>query len=193
MLGSRSRRAARTKLLAAFLAGAAAAGAGVGAFAYGHTVGRGGAPPDAAPPRIEAQCANLVLPNRVFLPAVAEDEIEQAIDSMDLPIEERQRVEADLAERKYRLVWLTVWDWDTDARRADTVGIASGEYSRDLVLSGERRRIAVPEPLSGFIDIRGERAADGIITVSVLSGLRPIALPHMSPDQTARIEIDSHP
>ena len=192
MLGSRSRRAAKAKLLAAFLAGAAAAGAGVGAFAYGHAVGHG-APEGAAARQIETQCANLVLPNRVFLPAVAEDEIEQAIDSMDLPIEERQRVEADLAERKYRLLWLTVWDWDTDARRADTVGIASDEYSRGLVLSGERRRIAVPEPLSGFIDIRGERAADGIITVSVLSGLRPIALPHMSPGQTARIEIDSHP
>jgi hypothetical protein len=98
------------------------------------------------------------------------------------------------ASQRPRLLWLTLWDWDPESGVGDRVRIASGDYSRSLTLRSRRQEIAVPEPRFGRIEITGEATADGFITVSVLSGVYPIAMPHMAPGQTVAIEIDAvHP
>ena len=45
--------------------------------------------------------------------------------------------------------------------------------------------------LSGYVEMRGEATEDGNISISLLSGTQPIALPPMSPEQTVRIQIDN--
>jgi hypothetical protein len=58
-------------------------------------------------------------------------------------------------------------------------------------LNSRRTRIAIPEPRSGYIEMRGEATEDGNISISILSGTQPIALPRMSPGQAIRFQIDS--
>ena len=54
-----------------------------------------------------------------------------------------------------------------------------------------RTRIAIPEPRSGYIEIRGEVSEDDNISISLLCGTHPIALPSMSPGQVIKIQIES--
>ena len=125
---------------------------------------------------------------RIFLPPVQSDEIDIAIRS--LPKKEQLIIRQDLANQKYQLVWLTIWDWDTAAgEEGNTVSVASDEFRRIMKLDGHRARTVIPKPKSGYIEFRGEATEDGNINISVLSGTQPIALPTMQPGQTAKVEI----
>ena len=129
-----------------------------------------------------------ILPQRVILPVVTKDEIEAAIKNF--PVGVQPKIRKDVTSGKYRLLWLTAWDWDVAVELGDTVSILSNDYRRFVQLSTHRTRIAVPEPESGTIELRGEVSEDGIIAISVLSGSQPIALPRMALGQPLRITID---
>jgi hypothetical protein len=88
-------------------------------------------------------------------------------------------------------LWLTVWDWDTAKETGDTISILSDGYRRYATLNNRRTRIAIPEPRSGYIEMRGEVAEGENISISLLSGTQPIALPSMPPGQAIRIQIDN--
>jgi len=122
--------------------------------------------------------------------AVKSDEINGAIETMDLPDREQQTVRDDLQSHKYRLLWLTLWDWDAQINRGDTISITSDNYHRLFTLRAQRTRIAIPAPKSGLIELRGERTEDAI-TVSLLSGAQPLAMPRMAVGQNIKIEIDT--
>ena len=97
---------------------------------------------------------------------------------------------AEVEAGRYRLVWLTIWDWDArDENDGDTISINSDNYRRAVKLRNHRSQIAIPEPKSGFIELRGEETGDGIFAVSVLSGEQPIALPHMGRGQSVKLEL----
>ena len=51
-----------------------------------------------------------MLPQRIVV-SVVNDEVEAAIN--DFPAGTQRKVRNDVASGKYRLAWLTVWDWDT--------------------------------------------------------------------------------
>jgi hypothetical protein len=87
-------------------------------------------------------------------------------------------------------LWLTAWDWDTAEETGNTISILSDGYRKYVTLNSRRTRIAIPESRSGYIEMRGEATEDGNISISLLSGTQPIALPPMSPEQTVRIQID---
>jgi len=140
-------------------------------------------------PRADAE-SEVARPQRLMLFAVKGDEIDGAIETMDLPPRERRAVGNDLENHKYRLLWLTLWDWDTQSGRGDTVSITSDNYHRLFALSDRRSKIAIPEPKSGFIEIRGERT-ENAITISLLSGAQPVALPEMGVGQAVKIEVDT--
>jgi hypothetical protein len=56
----------------------------------------------------------------------------------------------------------------------------------------KRRQLLVnPEPRSHYIELRGEVAEGGNISISLLSGTHPIALPSMSAGQAIRIQIEN--
>ena len=118
-------------------------------------------------------------PMQIYLPVVAPQDIDSALDSMALTSGERRELRSELAGANRRLLWLTLWDWDTATESGDTISIAVDDYQRLFTLASHRTRIAIPEPRDGRMILRGERTEDGIIAISFLSGTRPIALPYM--------------
>lgn len=172
--------------LAGFILGAALTGAAIGAL--GHTAST--SPQPLAPQeRVQNAVVIPILPQRIIMSRVKNDEIEAAIN--DFPLGVQRKIRTDVATGKYRLLWLTAWDWDTaEGEAGNTISIYSHDYRRFVTLAERRTRIAIPEPWSGTIELRGEVSEDGNISISVLSGTQPIALPTMSPGQAIRLYID---
>lgn len=171
--------------ISGFLLGALLAGGGLLSYSLASAP-RAGSP-------VEARCASLVLPQRIYLSAVPEQETAGALESMNLPPQEQLKLQEAVAGRRTRLLSLTLWDWDARTEHGDTISIMSDDYKRLYTMRNQRHSIVIPEPRSGFLDLRGERSEDGIIAISLLSGTSPIALPRMVPGQTLRIEIDTNP
>lgn len=174
--------------LVGFVLGAVACGAAFSLFAPS-----GAAAPETVR-RVEAPAPGREVKSysqRIILAAVKAEEIDDAIATMGLPNVEQQRVRDDLAEGKYRLVWITLWDWDASRDTGDTISINSDAYHRLFTLHNHRTRIAIPEPKRGYIELRGEQTEDGVIAISLLSGAQPLALPRMTLGQSIKVEIDA--
>jgi hypothetical protein len=128
----------------------------------------------------------------VILSSVKEAELGDALATMGLGAE-RQRVIADEVNRhQYRLLWLTVWDWDGDDT-PDLISITSGDYKRQMQLPKSRKTIAIPEPPSRYIEISGDprnTGYEGWTTLALLSGARPIALSRLVAGKSVKIELD---
>ena len=128
----------------------------------------------------------------VILSSVKEAELGDALVSMGLSAE-RQRIIADeVKQHQYRLLWLTVWDWDGDAT-PDRITITSGDYKRQMELPKSRKTVAIPEPPSRYIEISGDprnSGYEGWTTLALLSGARPIALSRLVPGKSVQIELD---
>ena len=180
-------------VVAAFLCGLALAG-GIG-FYVNMTAAAVSAAASTRKFQSSAQSdlVSLALPGRLSLPIVRPDEIAEALETMNLSSEERKRIKDELAGGGRRLLWLTVWDWDTGAETGNTISIKSGGYKRVLTMSNRCQRIAIAEPRSGFVELRGEQSEDGIVAISLLSGVYPLAVPRMAPSQNIRVEIDPLP
>jgi hypothetical protein len=175
----------RTELiwgLVGFTLGASLSGAAAGAIGYSRAL----VPSPNTEQEVHISQKGSAL--RIFLPPVKSDEIDDAIRT--LPKKEQLKIRQDLADQKYQLLWLTIWDWDTAAgEEGNTVSVASDEFRRIMKLNSRRTRTVIPKPKSGYIEFRGEATEDGNINISVLSGTQPIALPSMPPGQTAKVEI----
>ena len=89
-----------------------------------------------------------------------------------------------------RLLWLTIWDWDTQNADGDTVEIRSGTYTRRVKLAATHQRIAIPEPWSGYIEIEGQETSDGVVAVSLLNGAEPLAIPRMRLGEKIKLALD---
>jgi hypothetical protein len=176
--------------LAGFMLGAVLSGSAVGAL--GHSASTL-LPPSFDKPQAQASVeqadATLVLPQRIIVSEVKNDEIEAAINTFAAAAQ--RKIRKDVASGKYRLLWLTVWDWDTAEETGDSISILSGDYRRYVTLNSRRTRVAIPEPRSHYIEMRGEVAESGNISISLLSGTQPIALPRMSAGQAIRIQIEN--
>jgi hypothetical protein len=133
--------------------------------------------PPAMPVSVEPKAGRPVM-GRAVITVVNPDEVQAAIDTMRSMPEEQKSIRADLEKQRYRLLWLTVWDWSMQGV-GDTVAITSNNFRRVIKLSHMQQRIAIPEPRSGSIEVEGLQAEDGRVAVSLLSGTQPIALPSM--------------
>jgi hypothetical protein len=176
--------------LAGFILGALLSGVAVAAL--GHSASTSPSPlfdkPQAQASALSAD-ASRVLPHRIVVSAVKNDDVEPAINTF--AVGAQRKIRHDVASGKYRLVWLTLWDWDTaEGEVGNTISILSQDYRRFVMLTDRRARIAIPEPKSGLIEMRGEVSEDDNISVSLLSGTQPIALPVMSPRQAVKLHID---
>ena len=128
----------------------------------------------------------------VILTSVRESELGDALTSMGLSPERERVIADDVKSHRYRLLWLTVWDWDGDAV-PDHISITSGDYKRQMELPKGRKTIAIPEPRSRYIEISGDphnSGYEGWTTLALLSGERPIALSRLVPGKSLQIEID---
>ena len=175
--------------LAGFILGTVVSGMAVGAL--GRSTSPSPLPsPDMPQAQVPVAMADgtLALPQRIVVPKVENDEIEAAINSFAASVQ--PKIRKDVARGKYRLLWLTAWDWDTTGEIGDSISILSDGYRKYAALSNRRARIAIPEPRSGYIEMRGEVMESGSVSISVLSGTQPLALPQMSLEQTVRIQIE---
>src|SRR5664279_5261771 len=101
--------------LIGFTLGALLSGAAVGAIGYA-----GARVP--APTMQEAAISQVERIFPVYLLPVRSDEIDAAISS--LPKKEQRIIREGLANQKYQLLWLTIWDWDTAAgEEGNTISI----------------------------------------------------------------------
>jgi len=165
--------------LIGFTLGALLSGAAVGAIGYA-----GARVP--APTMQEAAISQNEYAYSAYLPPVKSDEIDAAISS--LPKKEQRIIRQGLANQKYELLWLTIWDWDTAAgEEGNIVSIASDDFRRIITLNGQRTRTVIPRPKSGYLEFRGEATEDGNISISLLSGTQPIALRTLPPGITNRV------
>src|ERR1035438_3715114 len=165
--------------LIGFTLGALLSGAAVGAIGYA-----GARVP--APTMQETAISKNEYVYSAYLPPVKSDEIDAAISS--LPKKEQRIIRQELANQKYELVWLTIWDWDTAAgEEGNIVSIASDDFRRIITLNGQRTRTVIPRPKSGYLEFRGEATEDGNISISFLSGSQPIALPVVQPGITKKV------
>lgn len=134
--------------------------------------------------------SSLNLTQSIILPIVKNDEFDVAIN--DFCPKCQLQVRQDLNDGKYQLLWLTVWDWDTaEGEPANTVIITTDVYRQIVALNNRRTRVAIREPKSGYVGMRGVFTADGNINVSLLSGTQPIALPVMSPGQDIQFKVSA--
>ena len=175
--------------LVGFILGAVLS-ANVGAFGLSASTLPSPSPEQLKPEMVGVNPASIYsLPQRFIFPIVGNDEIEAAIK--DFPPKGQSKLREDLANGTTRLLWLTAWDWDTaEGEPANTVLIASDNYRQLVSLNNRRTRIAIREPKSGYIEMRGVFTVDGNINISLLSGTQPIALPVMVPGKTTRIGVE---
>jgi hypothetical protein len=128
----------------------------------------------------------------VILTSVKEAELGDALASMGLSGDREGIVAAEVKRHQYRLLWLTLWDWDGDVV-PDRISITIGDYRRQMELPKSRKTIAIPEPPSRYIEISGDphnSGYEGWTTLALLSGARPIALSRLVPGKSLKIEID---
>jgi hypothetical protein len=128
----------------------------------------------------------------VILASVKEAELGDALASMGLSGDREGIVAAEVKRHQYRLLWLTLWDWDGDVV-PDRISITSGDYRRQMELSKSRKTIAIPEPPSRYIEISGDphnSGYEGWTTLALLSGARPIALSRLVAGRSVKIELD---
>lgn len=173
--------------LAGFILGTVVSGLAVGALGRSTATSPSPDKPQAQAP-VEMPNGTLALPQRIIVPRVENDEIEAAINSFAVSVQ--PKIRKDVASGKYRLLWLTAWDWDTAGDTGDSISILSDGYRKYATLNNRRTRFAIPEPRSGYIEVRGEVVESGNISISVLSGTQPLALPQMALEQTVRIQIE---
>jgi hypothetical protein len=143
-------------------------------------------PQDQAP--VDNANTSPLLPQRIVASFAKTEEVEAAIATF--PVGAQRKIRKEVAAGKYRLAWLTLWDWDTAAGEiGNTISILTNDYRRYVTLNEHRTRIAIPAPRSGYIEMRGEVSEDDQISISLLSGTQPIALPTMSPGQAVKLGI----
>ena len=130
-----------------------------------------------------------IVPQRIVASFIKAEEVEAAINTF--AVGAQRKIRKDVAAGKYRLAWLTIWDWDTAAGEVgNTVSILTDDYRRYVTLKERRSRVAIPVPRSGYIEMRGELSDDDHISISLLSGTTPIALPVMSPGEVIKVQIE---
>jgi hypothetical protein len=128
----------------------------------------------------------------VILTSVKEAELGDALASMGLSGDREGIVAAEVKRHQYRLLWLTLWDWDGDVV-PDRISITIGDYRRQMELPKSRKTIAIPEPPSRYIEISGDphnSGYEGWTTLALLSGARPIALSRLVAGRSVKIELD---
>ena len=187
MLMLKLKRTASIWGLVGFTLGALLSGAAVGVIGYpgAHVL----SPDTIQINEISKDLSSPVtLSRQIILPIVKSDEIDAAINNLSK--KEQHKIRDDMANNGYQMLWLTIWDWDTEAGEdGTTISVGSDERRRIVKLNSRRTRTIIRQPKSGYIEFRGETTDDGNISISLLSGTQPIALPSMPPGKIVRVPI----
>ena len=127
------------------------------------------------------------------LPAVAAEQIEQAIASMQLPpaqqaqLRELTRPVPKVAAAGVRLVELTVWD--THSQDGDVVALVSAGYRREIVLTNAPQTVVLPIDGAARMRLIGVHDGGGGITLGVRGADEQVLMPIMSEGQTLTLPL----
>lgn len=134
--------------------------------------------------------------------AVSDDEIDAALDYMQLPPAERsslrERLEIDAgnqpssaaavpASKRLQLARITLWD--THAQDGDVVAVASAGYHREVLITHAPQRIMIPVDGSTTLQIIGVRDGGGGITLGAEGADSTVMMPIMSVGQTITVPL----
>lgn len=134
---------------------------------------------------------------------VTTDKATAAVDSMNLPVAEKDALRRDLglpaagtqpvkaaarpspavavAQRQVKLVELYLWD--THAVDGDVVRVISGGFSRDVPLAKAPTPVYVPQNGAEAVQIMGVRDGGGGITLGIKAGDTSVLAPVLSAGQ----------
>lgn len=121
------------------------------------------------------------------LPVVSLQERASALDAMKLPAEQLAVLEQQLRAQNTELVWLTLWD-DCD-QDGDVVMVESDAFRQRVPIAHAPRRIAIPRPTSGVVNLTGVHDGGGGITIAVATVTGKVAVPVMVPGQVLGIPV----
>lgn len=137
----------------------------------------------------------------VSVEQVASQDLNKALEAMQLAPDQRQKLEAALSVNTPGatgsivakstdtpvLVWISLWDFA--APDGDIIHISSAGYKLDVTLQNNQTRIAVPVDRSNSVTITGVHDGGGGITLGVQSGTNPIALPVLGVGQSFSLPV----
>lgn len=167
----------------------AAAVAACTAIALGVSLGVSGGDQTPDAEELKQMQANLTYLQEEGLPAVAvaEEEREQAIASMNLPQEEAQKVAQAVQSGQTDLVWLTLWDnYDEDG---DVVVVESDWLRTVVPLTNAGATVAVPRPSSGVINVRAQVDGQGGVTLGFIAEGTGLSLPPLPVGNAVGIKV----
>ncbi len=133
--------------------------------------------------------------------AVAVQDVDPALDSMQLQIPQRQQLQTALSNHnapsttaisslphsETSLVWITLWDFA--AADGDVVHVSTAGYEMDIVLKKSQTRIAVPVDSSKTVKISGVHDGGGGITLGIKNGAGMVSLPVLQTSQTLTLPV----
>ena len=124
---------------------------------------------------------------KVSLPQVQPEERAEALAGLNLPQEQEEALQAEVAAERVSLVWLTLWDnMDEDG---DVVSLHSDGVNLTVPLLKNATRIALPRPAGGVINLTGVKDGGGGITLGLMSGPDQVLIPPLAPGQVVGIPV----
>jgi hypothetical protein len=159
----------------------------VGAGLY---INHSGAPADQPTPAQIAEMSQsweAAQRDKVSLPLVQPEEQAEALAGLNLPEEEKEALQAEIAAERVSLVWLTLWD--NYAEDGDVVALHSEGLNITVPLFKAPVRIALPRPAGGVINLTGVRDGGGGITLGLMSGPDQVLIPPLAPGQVVGIPV----
>ena len=169
---------ARRKFPALLAAGALGVAAIGGALAFGFGGSNDGLSASDAAARTAA------FPSAIALPLVTDAELDDAIDTMALPPQQKVTLKRDVENGNVRLAWLSIWD--DQAEDGDVVRVTSGGFSAVVGLYHAPARIGVPVG-SGGLTITGVQDGNGGITAGIHADGGPVLTPVLRPGQSLTV------
>lgn len=123
----------------------------------------------------------------VALPAVKPEELNEAIESANIPDREKAILREEVDSGRVSLVWITVWD--NLVEDGDIVSLSSDGLTVTVPLYKEPQRIAIPRPAGNVVNLTGIRDGGGGITLGLMSGPDTVLIPPLSVGQKVGIPV----
>ena len=119
---------------------------------------------------------------------VGADEVDQAVETMPVPAEQREQIREQVQTGQVRLAWLTLWD--THSEDGDVLRFESdAALPIEVMALNNPTTLAIPYPASGKVKVTGVVDGGGGITIALKSGAAQISWPTMQPGDTLDLPV----
>ena len=137
---------------------------------------------------LQQQYTAMLAAGGIEVDMVGADEIDQAVASMPVSVEQRAEVHQKVQSGQMRLAWLTLWD--THAQDGDILRFESdASLPVEVTALNAPTTLAIPFPASGMVKVTGVVDGGGGITIGLKSGAAQITWPTMQPGDTLNLPV----